>query len=56
MKKQKKISSTDFFGGSPETTEEMTNKYGTYNIQPTADSDSKFPHIAQGYPKSKKEK
>lgn len=56
MKKRKQISPMDFPGGSPENAEEMVTKYGTYNIQPTADSDSKFPHIAQGYPESKKEK
>ena len=38
-------------GGSPETAEEMVNKYGTYEIQPTADSDHVFPAIAQGLPK-----
>ena len=37
-------------GGSPETAEEMVNKYGTYEIQPTADSDHLFPAIAQGLP------
>lgn len=37
-------------GGLPETAEEMVNKYGTYEIQPTADSDHLFPAIAQGLP------
>ena len=37
-------------GGSPETAEELVNKYGTYEIQPTADSDHLFPAIAQGLP------
>lgn len=37
--------------GEPETVFEMINKYGTYNIQPTADTDNPFPTIAQGYPK-----
>ena len=32
----------------PETAEEMVNSYGTYNIQPTADTDNDFPAIAQG--------
>ncbi len=39
-------------GGSPETAEEMVNKYGTYEIQPTADSDHMFPAIAQGLPEA----
>lgn len=38
--------------GQPETAEELIHKYGTYEIQPTADSDNKYPEIAQGYPKS----
>ena len=41
-------------GGSPETAEEMVNKYGTYEIQPTADSDHLFPAIAHGLPKAAK--
>ena len=32
----------------PETAEEMIDKYGTYNIQPTADSGNEFPAIAAG--------
>ena len=35
-------------GGQPETAEELINKYGTYEIQPTADTDNPFPAIAQG--------
>lgn len=42
--------STSVIGGSPETAEEVINKYGTYEIQPTADSDHVFPAIAQGLP------
>lgn len=26
---------------------DMVNKYGTYNIQPTADTENEFPAIAQ---------
>lgn len=40
----------------PKTPEEMVNKYGTYEIQPTAETHKAFPQIAQGYPKSKKHK
>ena len=35
-------------GGSPEDCKQMVNKYGTYNIQPTADADNLYPAIAQG--------
>lgn len=40
----------------PETAYELINKYGTYEIQPTADSDNDFPKIAQGLPKEKNRK
>lgn len=40
----------------PETVYELINKYGTYEIQPTADSDNDFPKIAQGLPKEKNRK
>ena len=36
---------------SPETPYEMVNKYGTYEIQPTAETANDFPTIAQGLPK-----
>lgn len=45
------ISSTPILG-QPENVSELINKYGTYNIQPTADSDNQYPTIAQGYPKN----
>lgn len=38
--------------GQPENAFELINKYGTYNIQPTADSDNQYPTIAHGYPKN----
>lgn len=31
---------------------EQVNKYGTYNIQPTNDSDNIYPEIAQGLPRT----
>ena len=34
--------------GQPENVFELINKYGTYEIQPTDDSDNKFPTISQG--------
>ena len=40
------------FPGRPESCFELINRYGTYNIQPTADSDDIFPAIAQGLPKA----
>ena len=39
--------------GQPQNVFELINKYGTYNIQPTNDSDQKFPEIAQGFSKKK---
>ena len=33
---------------NPESCEEQINCYGTYNIQPTANTDNDFPAIAQG--------
>jgi len=38
--------------GDPDDCLEMVNRYGTYNIQPTADADNLFPAIAQGLPRS----
>ena len=62
MKKNKKskeinteISSTSVIG-EPETVFDMINKYGTYEIQPTADTDNEFPCIAQGNPSKPKTK
>ena len=40
--------------GSPETAAELLNKFGTYEIQPTADTENEFPAIAQGLPDEKK--
>lgn len=35
--------------GMPESAFEMVNFYGTYEIQPTAETDNLYPVIAQGY-------
>lgn len=35
--------------GNPETVFEMVNRYGTYEIQATADTENQYPAIAQGY-------
>ena len=32
----------------PESVFDLINKYGTYQVQPTADTENEFPHIAQG--------
>lgn len=53
MKKEKigaTPSSTPIIG-QPQDAFELINKYGTYEIQPTADSDNEYPTIAQGMPK-----
>ena len=39
---------------SPETPSEMVNKYGTYEIQATGETDNEFPTISQGLPKKAK--
>lgn len=46
------VSSTHI-GIQPETVFGMVNKYGAYEIQPTADAANEFPEIAQGMPKQK---
>lgn len=42
--------------GFPESPDELLSKYGTYNIQPTADTDNPFPAIAQGKQNVKRQK
>ncbi|MBR5451433.1 MAG: hypothetical protein IKV36_00375 [Clostridia bacterium] len=42
--------------GQPKDSIEQVNKYGTYNIQPTNDSDNEFPAISQGLAKKLKDK
>ena len=55
MKKRPRDLSQNTTRGLPETAFEMVNRYGTYEIQATADSDNEYPAIAQGYsPKMKK--
>lgn len=34
--------------GDPVTAWDMINKYGTYNIQPTSDTENAYPAIAAG--------
>lgn len=44
------------FSGQPDDCFELINRYGTYNIQPTADTDNPYPAIAQGLPRGLAEK
>ena len=37
--------------GQPESCADLVNKYGTYNIQPTGDTEHLFPLIAPGLPR-----
>lgn len=55
MKKKKIVEDVSVvsIGGQPQTPFDMVNKYGTYEIQPTADTNNDFPAIAQGLPKGK---
>jgi len=39
------------FFGQPESTFDLINKYGTYNIQPTNEQENAFPAIMQALPK-----
>lgn len=39
--------------GEPEDVFELLNKYGTYEVQPTADTKNAFPAISQGVPDAK---
>ncbi len=58
-KKDKKIKteiSSEGIHGQPVDAFDLINKYGTYEIQPTSDSDNEFPQIAEGLPKEKKSK
>ena len=56
MKKQKKTPDQPCLRpafGSPDTIEDLLNKYGTYEVQDTADTENEFPAIAQGLGKKK---
>lgn len=47
--------SVDSVHGNPEDVFEMLNKYGTYEIQPTADTENTFPLISSGLADKDKE-
>ena len=49
MKNRKTPSSNDY-SKQPDSSFDLINKYGTYEIQPTADRADYFPAIAQGLP------
>lgn len=55
MKESSTPSSKGIYG-QPKDSIEIINKYGTYNIQPTNDSDNEFPAISQGLAKKLKDK
>lgn len=38
------------FPGVPRSSFDLVNMYGTYNIQPTSDTENTFPLIAPGLP------
>lgn len=52
----KKISAADPPQGDVFDAEDTVNKFGTYNIQPTADTKNLFPQISQGLPRQKANK
>ncbi len=54
MDKREKTPSVNFPEGQPDDVFELINKYGTYNIQPTNDSQNEYPAIAQGLSKKLK--
>lgn len=58
MKKKKIVPdiSAKAYDEQPTDVFELINKYGTYEIQPTADTSNLFPAIAQGIGKVKKDK
>ena len=41
--------------GQPESCADLVNKYGTYNIQPTADTENVFPLISHARPEQWKD-
>lgn len=42
------------FGGIPQDCFDLVNMYGTYNIQPTVDTENTFPLIGHGLPEERK--
>ena len=56
MKDDKKISPVKPPQGDIYDAEDMVNKFGTYNIQPTADTENLFPQISHGIPRTERNK
>lgn len=54
--KNKPTPSSKNFNEKSETAFDLVNKYGTYEIQPTAATENAFPKIAQGLPKKENRK
>ena len=52
-RKDKKETEIENVNGQPVDAFDMVNKYGTYEIQPTQESENAYPKIAQGLPKEK---
>ena len=48
MRKGKSVNSGFSNAKEPKNSFDYVNMYGTYNIQPTADSEDEYPAIAQG--------
>lgn len=46
---------TEPYFGQPEDCADLVNKYGTYNIQPTADTENVFPLISHALPEQWKD-
>lgn len=47
---------TDRAPGYPDGPDDVINMYGTYEIQPTADTDNRYPMIAQGLSQAARER
>ena len=55
-KDKKTLSEDNYETGNAEKAFELIDKYGTYEIQPTANTENPFPKIAQGLAKSENRK
>jgi len=51
MEKKKSPSPADRVPGRPDGMDDVINKYGTYEIQPTCGMENDYPQIAQGMAK-----
>ena len=53
MSHNKRSSPTGRGPGRPDGEDDVINRFGTYEIQPTGDTDNPVPMIAQGFPQGK---